>query len=316
MDNINSLHNKLKKQHYEFIGNHSAVKICEWTKKSIRDEGVCYKQKFYGIRSHLCCQMSVTIGYCQNMCIFCWRELENSLGTTITQKLDNPKEIIDKSKSAMHKQLIGFYGLDTADKDKLDQTKEPMHYAISLTGDALIYPRLNELIKLLHKQKKTTFIVTNGILPDRLKTLEPPTQLYISVDAPNKTLFNKIDRPILKDAWEKLQESLSILKQLKSKTRTTLRLTLIKNLNMTDIEGWSKQILKADPNYVEVKAYMFVGSSRQRLSLENMPRHNEVKEFSKKLCQHLNYKILDEQEESRVVLIAKKDNPGRVMKFQ
>ena len=39
----------LKKQHYEIAGKneHSAVQICRWTKKSLRDEGVCYKEKFY-----------------------------------------------------------------------------------------------------------------------------------------------------------------------------------------------------------------------------------------------------------------------------
>jgi len=34
----------LEKQSYEFCGEHSAVKICEWTKKSLRGDGVCYKK--------------------------------------------------------------------------------------------------------------------------------------------------------------------------------------------------------------------------------------------------------------------------------
>ncbi|RLE41207.1 4-demethylwyosine synthase TYW1, partial [Candidatus Woesearchaeota archaeon] len=46
----------LEKQQYAFIGRHSAIKICYWTKKSLLDEGVCYKQQFYGIKSHRCCQ--------------------------------------------------------------------------------------------------------------------------------------------------------------------------------------------------------------------------------------------------------------------
>jgi len=49
---------KLTRQHYALIGKHSAVQICRWTKKSLRNEGVCYKEKFYGIKSHRCCQMS------------------------------------------------------------------------------------------------------------------------------------------------------------------------------------------------------------------------------------------------------------------
>ncbi len=36
----------LQKQHYKVVGNHSAVKVCHWLRKSIRDEGFCYKEKF------------------------------------------------------------------------------------------------------------------------------------------------------------------------------------------------------------------------------------------------------------------------------
>ena len=315
MDKKEILKKSLEKQQYEFIGDHSAIKVCEWTKKSIRDEGHCYKQKFYGIRSHLCCQMSVSVGFCQNNCVFCWRDMENTIGIEMKEELDDPKEIFENSKKAQTHQLIGFYGLDKANKEKLEIGKNPMHYAISLTGDALIYPKLNEFVKLLHSKGKTTFIVTNGLLPNKLESLEPPTQLYVSVDAPNKELFKKIDRPLIKNAWEKLQESLSILKGLKSKTRTTLRLTLIKGINMEDVDGWAKQIELANPDFVEVKAYMFVGSSRQRLNLENMPYHRDVKNFAELIAKKLDYKILDEQVSSRVVLIAKEDKPDRIMKF-
>ncbi|MGZ7107363.1 MAG: 4-demethylwyosine synthase TYW1, partial [Methanobacterium sp.] len=39
---------KLEKTGYRFVGNnrHAAAKVCHWTKKSILDEGECYKQKF------------------------------------------------------------------------------------------------------------------------------------------------------------------------------------------------------------------------------------------------------------------------------
>ena len=63
------------RQHYKIIGNHSAVKICTWLKKSMRDEGFCYKQKFYGIQSHRCLQMTPWI-LCPNRCLFCWRIIE------------------------------------------------------------------------------------------------------------------------------------------------------------------------------------------------------------------------------------------------
>ena len=310
-EKLNSL---LKKQHYNLVGSHSAVKVCEWTKKSIRDQDVCYKQQFYGIKSHLCCQCSVTVGYCQNNCLFCWREMEHTIGIEM-QECDMPDEIFDGLIKGQQKALIGFYGFDKANKEKLNSSKNPMHFALSLTGDALIYPKVNEFIKKLHSENKTTFIVTNGMLPDRLKSIEPPTQLYISVDAPNEELFIKVDRSVFKDGWERLNKSLEILKELKNKTRTTLRFTLIKDINMVDFDGWANTIKKSDPLFVEIKAYMHVGSSQKRLLKENMPRHNEVKDFSQKMCDMTGYKIIDEKENSRVILLAKGDFDGRIMKF-
>ena len=66
--------------------------------------------------------------------------------------------------------------------------------------------------------------------------------------------------------------------------------------------------------FVEVKAYMFVGSSRLRLKEDNMPRHDDVQEFSKKLADALCWLIIDEKKESRVCLVAEKDSDDRVLK--
>ena len=62
----------LKKQGYRLVGNHSAVKTCEWTRKMIRGQGGCYKYVFYGIRSHQCMQMTTSM-FCASRCKFCWR---------------------------------------------------------------------------------------------------------------------------------------------------------------------------------------------------------------------------------------------------
>jgi len=67
--------------------------------------------------------------------------------------------------------------------------------------------------------------------------------------------------------------------------------------------------------FVELKAYMFVGSSRKRLLESNMPLHEDVKEFAEKIAGLSGYKLIDEKKESRVVLLAKKDYKDRVMKF-
>jgi tRNA wybutosine-synthesizing protein 1 len=294
----------LEKQHYAFVGNHSAIKICTWTKKSLLDKDFCYKQKFYGINSHECCQISTTLNHCQNRCIFCWRPIEFTIGDKIKNE-DNPKTLIKKAIEAQRKQLSGLKGNEKVNLEKFKQAQNPKHFAISLSGEPLIYKNLGKLIKELHKQGKTTFVVTNGLLPLRLKSLNPlPTQLYLSLDAPNKEIFNKIDRPVMKNAWQKLNKSLNILKSLK--TRTVIRITLIRNLNMVEPENYAKLIQKADPFAVEIKAYMYVGYSQQRLSIENMPIHPKVKKFTKEILKYLKeYQLVDEKKESRVVLLKK-----------
>jgi tRNA wybutosine-synthesizing protein 1 len=293
----------LEKQQYEFIGDHSAVKICTWTKKSLRDEGVCYKEKFYGIKSHRCCQMSVTVNYCDMDCIYCWREHYNEPFTDI----DNPEELIDTARRAQQKLLSGFGGLDKVNRQKLEEAQHPNQFAISLTGETLYYPHLSEFIRLLKQRNFSSFVVTNGMLPDKLDKIEPPTQLYLSIDAPDKELQQQLCKPIHKDSWERLLKSLDILKRLKDKTRTCIRFTAIKGMNMISPEKYAHLINLAEPHFVEVKAYMFVGASRLRLSMENMPRHHEVREFAEQICKHSGYKIIDEQEASRVVLLMKED---------
>jgi tRNA wybutosine-synthesizing protein 1 len=57
---------------------------------------------------------------------------------------------------------------------------------------------------------------------------------------------------------------------------------------------------------VEVKAYMFIGGSRKRLTLGNMPSPDEVRAFSDELAGELGYVVKDEKRDSRVVLLSKK----------
>lgn len=304
----------LKKQHYALVGNHSAVQICAWTKKSLRGEDVCYKQKFYGIKSHRCCQMTPAVAWCQHRCLFCWRAIEHTLGDKIKDKIDDPKTIIDKCIEAQKKQLIGFQGNKNVNWKKLQEAFQPMHFAISLAGEPTIYPKISELIKELKKRKMTSFLVTNGMLPEVLAKIEPPTQLYVSLDAPNEQIYKKIDRPVT-GSWKKLMKTLKLMPKLGKKTRTVLRLTLVRGINMQDAEGYAKLIKIAKPKFVEVKAYMAVGFSRKRLSYNDMPLHSEIREFTKQISRHSRYKIVDEKKNSRVILMMTRDRKDRIMKF-
>jgi len=306
----------LKKQQYEIVGNHSRVKTCHWTKSELRGEGGCYKSKFYGINSHQCIQMTPTF-VCNNACVFCWRDLRYHTQPAMENGVDDPSDIVEGTIEAQRMLLSGFGGNENTSRDKFEMAMNPKHVAISLDGEPTLYPRLAELIKEYRKKNFSTFVVSNGLLPERIEKLmeEPPTQLYISVDAPNEGLFNIIDRPIIKDAWQGLYRTLSLLPKLREKMRTVLRFTLIKGMNMAHAEQWAEIIKLSNPMFVEVKAYMWVGMSRERLEQANMPLHEEVKEFAAEIAKHADYRIIDEHEPSRVVLLMKGDFEGRVMKF-
>lgn len=310
----------LNKQHYELVGKHSGVQVCRWTKKSIRDEGVCYKEQFYGINSHLCCQMTPAVMWCPNKCVHCWRAIELTIDDKLPENVDTPKQIIDGCIKAQRKLLQGFKidphskkrQLSKANQKKYQEAQEPMQFAISLSGEPTLYKHIGPLIAELRKREKTSFLVTNGLYPNKIKELSDdkqlPTQLYVSVNTPNKEFYKKFHRSTKPDAWERLNKTLELMAKLKC--RTVFRMNLVKELNMIEPENYAKLIKKSKPMFIELKGYMSVGFARQRLGYDRMPSHKEMTDFSKKIIKELNklgmnYKILDEKIESRVLVLGK-----------
>ena len=309
----------LEKQHYKIVGRHSAVQICRWTKKSLRDEEVCYKEKFYGIKSHRCCQMTPAVMWCPNKCVHCWRAIEHTIGEKLGEDVDSASDIIDGCIMAQRKLLEGFNideksekkQLSKANQEKYLEAQEPMQFAISLSGEPMVYDKMWELVKELRKRRKTSFIVTNGLYPEKIQELvdrnQLPTQFYVSVNVPRKNMYQKFHRSCLPGAWERLMETLDIFSGLGC--RTIFRMNLIKDLNMRDelIEDYVKLIKKARPKFIELKGFMSVGFARERLGYDRMPSYEEMKDFAQKLVSELGgeYKILDEHEFSRAFVIGK-----------
>ena len=296
---------ELEKQQYRVVGpsRHSAVKVCGWTKNMIRGKGGCYKLKFYGIMSNQCMQSTTSIS-CANRCTFCWRGYKAPVAKEWKWGVDDPKEIIEGMQEAHHSLLQGFKGNPKANKVIYEQSKRIKHVALSLTGEPITYPRFNEALEGFHNRGISTFVVTNAQYPEAIENMVPATQLYISVDAPNKKLLKEVDVPLFPDFWERFIRGLDALKQ--KKHRTTIRLTMIKDVNMLDHQGYKELILRGDPDFIEIKGYMFIGASRQRLSMKNMPYHEEVVKFSEEMAEVLSgYSIASEHKPSRVVLLAK-----------
>jgi len=294
---------ELKKQHYIIVGEHSAVKICGWTKNMIKGFGSCYKFKFYGIRSNQCMQMTTSLS-CANRCIFCWRGYSAPVSKEWTYSIDNPEIILKDSLLAQKKLLEGFGGQKKL-KNLFEQSKTVKHVALSLTGEPITYPKINELIELFNKEEISTFMVTNAQYPEEIKNLSRVTQLYLSIDAPTKELLKKIDAPLFNDYWERMNKSLAYCS--KKEDRTCIRLTLIKQLNDIMPEEYAKLIKIGNPDFIEVKAYMHIGASRTRLKVDQMPWHEEVMKFTQSLIKYLpDYEIVTEHVPSRVVMCAKK----------
>jgi len=305
---------RLEKQHYKLCGNHSAVQICGWTKKSLLDKDSCYKQKFYGIKSHKCCQMTPALN-CQNRCTHCWRAIE--LNFPFQKKADSPIKIINECVIARKKLLSGFGGNKKINRKKFADAQIPGSFAISLFGEPTFYPKLAELIKELRKQKKISFLVTNGLLPEKILELKNknllPTQLYISLLYPDEKIFRKVTNNTEKNSWKKYNETLDIVKKLN--TRTVIRLTLIKDLNMEKemLLNYSELIRKASPLFIEIKSYMALGFSKKRLGHEKSPSHKEIRDYAKKLLKSLSeYSFINEQEDSKVVLLGKDKSRAKI----
>ncbi|HRZ85544.1 MAG TPA: 4-demethylwyosine synthase TYW1 [Candidatus Paceibacterota bacterium] len=304
----------LEKQQYRIIGSHSAVKTCSWTKHSINNTGNCYKSQFYGIDSSRCIQMTTSF-YCANRCKFCWRGLKAPVSKKWYGETDNPKFIVENSIKEHIKLLQGFKGQKSIPRDRFINIENPKHVALSLTGEAITYPKINQLLTEFHKKEISTFLVTNAQFPDMIKKIKNITQLYLSIDAPNKKVMKEIDRPLFQDFWERTLKSLKILSS--RKYRTSIRLTLIKNNNMEDVEGYSKLINIGKPHFVEIKSYMWVGESQKQFNVQDMPRMDEIKDFTKKLLSYLpEYELVDENIPSRVSLIKRKDFKKQYINFK
>jgi tRNA wybutosine-synthesizing protein 1 len=298
-------------QGYQLTGRHSAVKLCYWTRQSLTRGRDCYKGRFYGIESHRCLQMSPSIDSCNLHCRFCWRS-QGWENDTMMEEYDDPEALLDKSLDAQRRILSGFKGDGTIDPQRWAEANAPRHVAISLTGEPTLYPQMNRFLALCAERGITTFLVTNGTNPDALRAMDPlPTQLYVSVTAPNRAVFQRLTAPSDEHAWDRLLESLEIVRGLR--TRRVVRHTLVRGWNLGWVGAYADLDLMARPDFVEPKGYVYMGRSRQRLGRSHVPAHQEIRAFSEALASRTGYAVLDESPESKVVLLGSSEDIARYL---
>ncbi|KAJ6444438.1 flavodoxin and radical SAM domain-containing protein [Purpureocillium lavendulum] len=302
----------LTKQGYAIVGSHSGVKICRWTKSALRGRGSCYKYSLYGINSHQCMETTPSLS-CSNKCVFCWRHGTNPVGTTWRWVVDPPEMIFEGVKEGHYKKIKMMRGVPGVRADRYAEALRIRHCALSLVGEPIFYPHINEFLAMLHAERISSFLVCNAQHPDQLAALKAVTQLYVSIDASNKDSLRKIDRPLHRDFWERFQRCLDILREKRFRHRTVFRLTLVKGFNVEDeAEGYAQLVERGLPCFVEVKGVTYCGtatSSNAGLSMSNVPFYWEVCDFVRALEKRLKakglaYGIAAEHAHSCCILLA------------
>lgn len=297
----------LTKQGYKIIGSHSGVKICRWTKSQLRGRGGCYKHSFYGIESHRCMEATPSLA-CANKCVFCWRHHTNPVGKSWQWKMDDPLMIVNSAIDQHKKMIKQMKGVPGVTAERLLEGLFPRHCALSLVGEPIMYPEINTLVDELHRRRISTFLVTNAQFPEKIMMLKPITQLYVSVDAATKESLKAIDRPLFGDFWERFVDSLKALKE--KQQRTVYRLTLVKGWNTEDIDAYFNLFDVGKPDFIEIKGVTYCGSSAtSKLTMDNVPWHADVKDFSEALAEKSKgeYEVACEHVHSCCVLLAKVD---------
>jgi len=62
--------------------------------------------------------------------------------------------------------VAGVPGVKT---ERFEEGLQPRHCALSLVGEPIMYPQINEFVELLHGKGISSFLVTNAQFPDAVR---------------------------------------------------------------------------------------------------------------------------------------------------
>ncbi|MBN1329566.1 MAG: 4-demethylwyosine synthase TYW1 [Candidatus Heimdallarchaeota archaeon] len=307
---------RLVKQGYQLYGKQIAVKKCLWTHNYLKKDRFCYKNA-YGIESHRCIQATPTL-LCNHQCLFCWRLQEKDIGEkpiweVDESEFDSPEEVYKGLLWGWKRCISGYKPI--VSQEKFNEASNPKHVALSLAGEPTLYPFLTELLILLKEKGLSTFLVSNGTNPESFQKMidkkVTPTQLYITIPAPDKTEYSQVCRPLIQDGWNRILKSLEIMSKMEN--RTVARLTMAKNINMIRPKDYVPLIEKANPSFIEIKGFVPVGFSQHRVTRKNMPFIEDIKLFADQILEEMSdYKLVFEMEESKVVILSNEKHPLKI----
>ncbi len=214
-------------------------------------------------------------------------------------------------------EIVKLFNLALTTPDEIMQVHgeamNPNHAAISLDGEPLLYPQIGGLVEEFRNRNMTSFIVTNGTLPEKIESLNSlPSQLYITLPAPNETVYKKVCRPMIKNGWSKISDTLDLVESLSC--RSLVRITAVKNLNFSEnyIKDYIKLIDKANPNFFEIKGFTLQAKAlkiNERLKSDKtlqyyFPEYEYLEELALKFEKIGNFPLIYTNKVSRDFLFA------------
>ena len=260
---------------------------------------------------------------CANKCVFCWRHHKNPVGREWRWRVDEPAAILAEALALHGAQIAQLRALPGLQPAAWAEAATVRHCALSLVGEPIMYPRIGELVRLLHARRISTFLVTNAQFPEAIAALPPVTQLYVSIDAATRETLRAIDRPLFADFWERFLAALDALRARRQ--RTVYRLTLVKGAgatrgNMAELDEYAALIARGAPDFIEVKGFTWCGESPgSNLGMANVPWHADVRAFCEALAARVaeggaggggggaRYGLAAEHAHSCCVLLAKEE---------
>ncbi len=174
---------------------------------------------------------------------------------------------------------------------------------------------MSGLVEEFKKRGMTTFIVTNSTLPEKIENLDPlPSQLYFTLPAHNENVYKRICRPMIKNGWNNIMNTMGLIESLNC--RTLVRLTAVKdlNLNLNEklIKEYVKIIEKANPNFFEIKGFTLQAKAlliKDRIKSkkpvqEYFPDYNYLKKIVHRFEELGNFHLIYKNKPSRDFLFA------------